>query len=131
MSPSVEDFRNRLERLLTRCVPNLHLEREILNFDEKRAEFHANSHLVVILEFVVTHAVHETRLADRRVANHNQFEQVIVLGDTADSLRGNNLVVEVVVVRILDCGAVALHLGRQVLAALFLLPGLVSVRHLN
>ena len=58
VSAAVENFGDGLETFLPRCVPNLHLENFLVNFEKDRAELNANRDLMVVLELVRGHFVH-------------------------------------------------------------------------
>lgn len=93
MCTSVENLGDRLEALLPCRVPDLQFAREVAHAYDEWAELDADRHLVVFGELVVAHAVHQTRLADTRVTDHNQLEEhVLTEGAWARALRGNDLV---------------------------------------
>ena len=73
-------------------VPYLHLEGHLPNFYQQGSKLNANGHLMIFLELVVTHPVHEARLSNRTVADYNQLKQEIVLGNRPRPLRRDNLV---------------------------------------
>ena len=79
VSTAVENFGDRLEALLAGCVPNLELEGQVLHAHQQGAEFDAHGHLVVLCKLVVAHAVHQARLANPRVPNHDQLEEEVLL----------------------------------------------------
>ena len=64
MCPSVEDFSYRSETFLSCCVPDLHLEDLIFNLDEIRAEFYADSHIMVLFELIFDKTLQYTRLTN-------------------------------------------------------------------
>ena len=71
MSTTIKDLCYRLERFLSSSVPDLQLEGDIMHFDKKRSELNANCHLMIVLEFIVTHPVHQTRLTNAWITNYN------------------------------------------------------------
>ena len=75
----VENLCDALKGLLARSVPYLQLESNALDLEEQGAELNTHCHLVVIQKLVVAHSMHQTRLADRRVSNHYQLEDVLWL----------------------------------------------------
>ena len=93
MCTSIEDFGDGLERLLSGRVPNLQLESDSLHAHEQGTKLYTHGHLMVFSELVVTHAMHQTGLADARVTNDDQLEQEVLLqrgGST--TLRGYDFV---------------------------------------
>lgn len=107
---------------MTGCVPDLKLERRLLDLQEEGAELHADCDFVIVLKFVVTDPVHEARLSDSAVADHDQLEQVVVLGDGAAALGRDDLIGKLVVWRVLDLHGVSDLLWGQVSRLLFFLP---------
>ena len=59
MSSSVKYLRDRLERFLPRCIPDLKLKCDALHADEERTELDAHRHFVILREFIVAHTVHQ------------------------------------------------------------------------
>lgn len=53
MSSSVEYLGNALKRILSCRIPNLQLKQLLLELDEKRAEFHSDSDLMISHELVI------------------------------------------------------------------------------
>jgi len=76
----VENFSDRLERLLAGSVPDLKLKCDALHLDEQTSELDSNGDLVVLGELVVAHSVHEAGLADATVSNYNELEEEVLLG---------------------------------------------------
>jgi len=74
MSTPIENFCNGLKALLACCIPNLKLKCDVLYLHKQRPEFDSNSDLMVVNKFVMAHSVHQTRLANSRVPNHNQLK---------------------------------------------------------
>ena len=60
MSSSVEDLGDRLEALLSRCVPNLQLEGQVLHANQKGTELNADRNFMILCELIVAHPVHQT-----------------------------------------------------------------------
>ena len=71
MGATVEDFIDRLERFLTGCVPDLKLERHVVNADKQRTELDPYGDFVILLELVVAHAVHQARFSDTTISYHD------------------------------------------------------------
>jgi hypothetical protein len=78
---SVEDLGDGLEALLAGGVPNLHLEDPLINFEEDGPKLDSYGDFMVLLEFISSHPVHQAGLSDRRVPDHDQFEQEILVRD--------------------------------------------------
>jgi hypothetical protein len=74
VGPAVENTSHTLERLLTCSVPNLQLYHFVLYFDSKGAEFDSYRHLMLRLELIVHHSLHQARLSDTSVSNDNKFK---------------------------------------------------------
>ena len=53
MSAAVEYLCDGAEALLASCVPYLQLEDLVLHADQVRAEFYADRHIMILLEFVL------------------------------------------------------------------------------
>ena len=81
VSSSVKDARHRLERLLARRVPNLQLYHLVLDLEPKRAELHSDRNLVLRLELIVHHSLHQTRLPYTCVPDNDELEEVILGGE--------------------------------------------------
>lgn len=79
MRATIEDFCYALEALLTGSVPYLQLEYLLLELDEQSAELDTHCDLVISHELVVGQPMQQTRLADRRVAYDDQFEQEVLV----------------------------------------------------
>ena len=60
MSSSVEDLCDRLEALLSCCVPNLQLEGQVLHTNQKGTELYADRNFMILCELIVAHPVHQT-----------------------------------------------------------------------
>ena len=72
-------------------VPNLQLNHLVVDLEAEAAEFDADRHLMLIVELVVHDSLHEARLADARVANDDQLEEMVLRGQrlVADDLIGH------------------------------------------
>jgi hypothetical protein len=79
MGTTVEDAGDRFKALLASSVPDLNFDDLAINSEIVRAKFDSNSDLMFCLEFVVHHALHETRFSNTSVANNNQLKQMVVL----------------------------------------------------
>jgi len=94
MSSSVEDLCYWLEWLLSRGVPDLKFKWHLFDFYEQRAKFNSYCDLMILCEFIMTHAMHKTWFSNSAVTNHNKFKNVIMLGYRATALGRDDLVVE-------------------------------------
>ena len=74
MCTLVKDLCDRLEGFLACRVPNLKLHVDVLHSNEQRTKFDTDGHLVVLRELVVTHTMHQARLAYATIADHNKLE---------------------------------------------------------
>ena len=80
MGATVKNSRHRLEAFLAGRVPDLNFNHLIVYLQVKRAKLNANRHLVLLLEFIIHHSLHEARLSNSCVANDYQFEKMVMLG---------------------------------------------------
>lgn len=80
---------HRLERFLSRRVPNLQFDYFIVNPDAIGSELYSYGDLMLLLEFIVHYSLHETTLADSSVTNDDQFEEVVLTGNGSILLRQN------------------------------------------
>jgi hypothetical protein len=81
MSPTVEDARHRLKRLLPCCVPNLKFDNFFIYFEAEGTKFYTDSNLVFNFEFVIHDSLHEATLAYPSVSDDNQLKQVVLSGE--------------------------------------------------
>ena len=93
MGATVEDLVDGLERFLASSVPDLQFEGDVVDPDQQRAELHADRHFVILLELIVAHPMHQARLADAAVPDHDQLEKEVLLERRRpSSLRRDDLV---------------------------------------
>ena len=76
---SVEDFGDGFETLLSRCVPDLHLEDAFVDLEQDCAEFYSYCDFMVFLELISCHTMHKASFSDSRITDNNQFEQEILV----------------------------------------------------
>ena len=74
MRALVKDLRDRLEGFLARCVPYLKLHVDVLHAHKQRTKLDTDGNLMVFSELVVAHAVHQARLSNAAVSDHDQLE---------------------------------------------------------
>ena len=79
ISASVKDTRDRFKRLLPRSIPNLDGYHLPLKLDPERAELYTNCYLMLLVESVVCHSLHETRLPNARITDNDEFEFMVML----------------------------------------------------
>ena len=79
-SSTVVHGRERVIALLPRRVPDLELDRRVVERDRLREEGGTDRRLLVLKELAADEAQHERRLADGRIAEEDEFE----LEDAAD-----------------------------------------------
>ena len=79
MCTTVEDAGDRLEGLLSCCVPDLQLDNLApVYFQPKGPEFDSNSNLMLNLELIVHYSLHKATLANTGISDNDQLEQVIL-----------------------------------------------------
>ena len=74
MSSFVENLSDRFERLLACCIPNLKFEDLLLKLYHQRTEFHSYCHLMIFLELICSHSVHETTFSYCRIADNDELK---------------------------------------------------------
>ena len=74
MGTTIKNTSHALEGLLASSVPNLQLNHFVLYFDSKGAKFDSYCHLMLRLELIVHHSLHQTRLSNAGVSNDNKFK---------------------------------------------------------
>lgn len=79
MCAPIEDARHRLKGFLAGCIPDLELE-DLAAVDPQSegAKLHSDRHLMLCLELVVHHSLHETALSDSCVAYDDKLEEMIL-----------------------------------------------------
>ncbi len=74
MGSAVENARDRLERLLARGIPDLDLDYLSVYSQVVAPELYSDGDLVLGLELVIHHALHQAGLSHARVSNNNELE---------------------------------------------------------
>ena len=75
----VENASHRLIRLLSCSVPYLHLHNFVVNSNAVATELHPDGHLVLSLELIVHHPLHQTRLTNPSVTDDDQLEHMVMV----------------------------------------------------
>ncbi len=79
MSSSIENSSDRLVRILSSSVPNLHLYYFAFNLNSERAKLNPNSYCVIRFKNIVHNPFHEARFSNSRVTDNNEFECMIMV----------------------------------------------------
>eukprot|EP00612_Vaucheria_litorea_P004569 CAMPEP_0171462820 /NCGR_PEP_ID=MMETSP0945-20130129/6706_1 /TAXON_ID=109269 /ORGANISM="Vaucheria litorea, Strain CCMP2940" /LENGTH=192 /DNA_ID=CAMNT_0011989425 /DNA_START=166 /DNA_END=745 /DNA_ORIENTATION=+ len=79
VGPSVIGTGNGSEPFLTRRIPNLQFNRLFVNFNGSEAKIDADGADVTLCEGVVGESQEEAAFPDARIADQNEFEEVVVI----------------------------------------------------
>ena len=66
----------------TYCIPNLQFNDLIVYLDAEGAEFDTNGYLMLLFKLIVHHSFHKTRFAHTCITNDDEFEQMILSGES-------------------------------------------------
>lgn len=81
MGSPIEYLGNRAETLLSSRIPYLQLEYFILDPDEIGTKFYPYCHIMIIFEIVLHEALQDAGLAYTGVADDDDFEEGVVVGE--------------------------------------------------